>query len=110
MQGTVKWYNRAKGYGFITGEDGGEYFVHYSAIPQGTFIRENDLVSFDAADTEKGKQAQNIALLQKGSERSDIEPAADAPAEAPAAEESAEAPAEAPAEESSEEPKDSTEF
>ena len=68
MEGTVKWYNRKKGYGFIKGEDGEDYFVHYSALKQGTFIRDNDLVSFEAADTDKGKQAKDVTLLKKGSE------------------------------------------
>lgn len=104
MEGTVKWYNRAKGYGFINGEDGGEYFIHFTAIPKGTFIRENDRVSFEPKDTEKGKQAQNLTLLQKGSEIG----APDEAAAEPAAEEASE---EAPAEEDSEEEnKDSTEF
>jgi CspA family cold shock protein len=78
MQGTVKWFNRQKGYGFIQGEDGQEYFVHASAIAQGTFIRDNDLVEFEPAESERGKQAQNITLIQKGSER---EPQEEAPAE-----------------------------
>lgn len=68
MEGIVKWYNRKKGYGFVTGDDDGEYFVHYSNIPQGTFIREGDKISFEAAETDKGKQAKDIKLLQKGSE------------------------------------------
>jgi len=68
MEGIVKWFNTRKGYGFIKGEDDVEYFVHYSALPQGVFLRENDKISFEPAETEKGKQAKNIQLLQKGSE------------------------------------------
>src|SRR3989344_5568086 len=68
MEGTVKWYNMRKGYGFIQGEDGNDYFVHFSAL-DGAMLREGDKVSFQAADTEKGKQAQKVKLLQKGSER-----------------------------------------
>ncbi len=68
MEGTVKWFNVKKGFGFIKGEDDEDYFVHFSAIDKGTFIRENDRVSFEAVQTERGKQAQNVVLLQKGSE------------------------------------------
>lgn len=68
MEGIVKWFNSRKGYGFIKGDDGEDYFVHYTALEKGTFLRENDKVEFTAAQTDKGKQAQNVVLLQKGSE------------------------------------------
>ena len=74
MEGTVKWFNRTKGYGFILGEDGEEYFVHNSALAKGTFIRDNDRVSFEPAESDRGKQAQNVTLLQKGSEIASEEP------------------------------------
>jgi CspA family cold shock protein len=79
MEGTVKWFNRKKGFGFISGEDGQDYFVHHTALNQGTFIRDNDKVSFDAVETDKGKQAQKVALLQKGSEIAGAEPQSKAP-------------------------------
>lgn len=72
MEGTVKWFNTKKGYGFIAGDDGEEYFVHFTAVPRGTFLRENDRVSFEPAEGERGKQAKNVKLLQKGSERTDL--------------------------------------
>ncbi len=75
MEGTVKWYNIRKGYGFVKGEDGEDYFLHHTALDKRVFLRENDQVSFEPTETEKGKQALNVQLLQKGSERTDLEEA-----------------------------------
>ena len=73
IEGNVKWFSRDKGYGFIAGDDGNEYFVHSSALAPGTFIRDDDRVSLEPVEGDKGKQAQNVTLLQKGSERTDIQ-------------------------------------
>lgn len=64
--GTVKWFNEAKGFGFISPEDGGEdLFAHFSAIQGQGFktLRENQKVSFDMTTGPKGKQAANIRSI-----------------------------------------------
>lgn len=64
--GTVKWFNEAKGFGFISPEDGGEdLFAHFSAIQGQGFktLRENQKVSFDMTTGPKGKQAANIRSM-----------------------------------------------
>ncbi len=68
MEGTVKFFNRKKGFGFIHGEDEKDYFVHFTALPKGVFLRDGDRVSFDAVEGDRGLKAQNVQLLQKGSE------------------------------------------
>ena len=64
-KGTVKWFNDAKGYGFITREDGQDCFVHYSAI-QGSGFRslvEGDRVTFDLVQGQKGPAAENVTKV-----------------------------------------------
>jgi CspA family cold shock protein len=62
MEGTVKWYNDFKSYGFITTEDG-DIFVHRNALPAGTILHEGDKVEFEIEQTDKGPQAINVKKL-----------------------------------------------
>jgi CspA family cold shock protein len=80
MNGTVKFFNAGKGFGFIAGEDGKEYFVHQTALKEGLVIQENDAVTFDVVMGDRGPKAENVAL-------GGAAPAEEAPAEEPAAEE-----------------------
>ncbi len=60
--GTVKWFNDAKGFGFIERPDGDDVFVHFSAIEGGGFktLAEGDSLEFDVVEGPKGKQAANV--------------------------------------------------
>ncbi len=64
-KGTVKWFNAEKGYGFITGEDGNDVFVHFSAIQCDGFksLDEGQAVSFDLQQGNRGMQAANVVKL-----------------------------------------------
>ena len=62
MLGKVKWFNEKKGFGFISGEDGNDYFLHFSKINTSGFktVSEGEEVEFDVEDGEKGPQATNV--------------------------------------------------
>jgi CspA family cold shock protein len=64
-QGTVKWFNDAKGFGFISRQNGEDVFVHFSAIQANGFrsLQEGQAVSFDVKRGPKGWQAENVQLL-----------------------------------------------
>jgi CspA family cold shock protein len=64
-QGTVKWFNNDKGYGFISQEGGEDVFVHYTAIQTDGYksLEEGQSVTFDVTQGPKGKQAANVRPL-----------------------------------------------
>jgi cold shock protein len=64
-QGTVKWFNNEKGYGFISRNSGDDVFVHHSAVQGSGFksLNEGDSVEFETAKGPKGLQAQNVVKL-----------------------------------------------
>jgi cold shock protein len=65
MQGKVKWFNAEKGYGFIETEQGGDVFVHFSAIQSEGFktLEEGQSVEFDIVEGARGPQAANVVKL-----------------------------------------------
>ena len=65
MNGTVKWFNSEKGFGFVTGEDGNDAFAHFSQIKSEGFktLEEGQKVSYDVVKGPKGLQAENITVI-----------------------------------------------
>ncbi|MDD6327656.1 MAG: cold-shock protein [Eubacteriales bacterium] len=64
-KGTVKWFNNQKGFGFITGEDGKDVFVHFTGLNMEGFktLEENQQVEYEVVNGEKGPQAINVTVL-----------------------------------------------
>ena len=69
VNGTVKWFNSRKGYGFINSEEGTDVFVHFSALSgegdEYKTLNENDKVEFDIVQGEKGPLASNVVVTEK---------------------------------------------
>ena len=65
LQGTVKWFNESKGFGFIEQDNGDDVFVHFSAIESDGFktLKEGQKVQFEIVDGQKGPAAANVTLL-----------------------------------------------
>jgi CspA family cold shock protein len=61
MKGTVKFFNNMKGFGFIAGEDGKEYFVHQTGLKEGVSLNENDSVEFEVEQGDRGPKAVNVS-------------------------------------------------
>lgn len=63
MEGTVKFFNEQKGFGFIKGDDDEDYFIHHTFLENGVQIKEGDKVSFQISKSEKGLQAKSVVLV-----------------------------------------------
>jgi len=60
MKGTVKFFNNSKGFGFITAEDGKDYFVHSTGLTEGTVLNDGDSVEFEIEQGDKGPKAGKV--------------------------------------------------
>ena len=64
VEGKVKFFNTMKGFGFIAGDDGNEYFVHTTGLEEGTRINEGDRVSFEIVQGDRGLKAEKVRKLE----------------------------------------------
>jgi CspA family cold shock protein len=60
MNGKIKFFNSMKGFGFIKGEDDKDYFVHQSSVPEGVTLQENDEVTFEVIQGDRGPKADKV--------------------------------------------------
>ena len=65
MKGTVKFFNSEKEFGFITGEDGKDYFVHKTGLEEGVIVDKDDSVTFETEEGDRGMKAVKVAKAQK---------------------------------------------
>ena len=63
QEGKVKFFIQKKNYGFITGDDGNDYFVHSSGISEGIYLKDGDKVSFEIVDGERGSKAEKVEII-----------------------------------------------
>ena len=75
VTGVVKFYNPNKNFGFITGDDGKDYFVHESGLKEGVVITEGDKVSFEVVKGDKGPKAEQVEKINEDAEESSEEDA-----------------------------------
>ena len=90
MKGKVKFFNEGKGFGFITGDDGKDVFVHTSGIQEGVVLRDNDSVEFDVEQGDKGAKAVNVKKVEETAEEQPTEEATEETVEETPAEEATE--------------------
>jgi len=76
MKGKVKFFNGTKGFGFVAGDDGTEYFVHLTGLKPGVRLRDNDTVTFDVEQGDRGPKAVNVSVSSDDSAQRN-EPAQD---------------------------------
>jgi CspA family cold shock protein len=63
VDGKVKFFNRVKHFGFITGDDGKDYFVHQSGLESGVVLNDGDSVSFEVVEVDRGSKAEKVRKL-----------------------------------------------
>jgi CspA family cold shock protein len=63
QNGTVKFFNKSKRYGFVKGDDGEDYFFNESGLSEGIYVQDNDKVEFKVVDGDRGKKAVEISII-----------------------------------------------